>query len=386
MKPLPHQQRIIDLNPKKILLDWEPRVGKTLPASIWIDKPEQGNNTFIICKKSNKKEWQGMGTKATVYTKEELKKNAHTIKNPTAIVVDEVHRFGANLFVKGRSDLATTLYNLLKEYPNCHFMGLSGSMVRNSPWSFHTLLCYIGVYIDWKSWRQKFFYLQYPDDRRFKFLRRPAYFPIDNWREGVNQYRKKYCDQVSLRDVVDVLPPVKPVVVEIKQPKYIKPEEEIVTWVHEHKHEQKNKHKWILDLEYRKIIVVAYYTEQINELAKELGEEKPVFILDGHTKNQEDTIKKAQESEECYFIVQSGCGEGWDGWMFGCMVFCSMGHAYVDNYQMHERQRNIKNLKDIEIFYLLGGRWDKKIYDAYLLGEDFNPHKQYDVTTITQTK
>jgi len=368
MKPLPHQQRIVDLNPSKILLDWEPRVGKTLPASIWIDKLEQVGNTYIVCKKSNKKEWLSMRTRATVLTKEEFKKTK--IINPTAIVIDEIHRFGAALFVKGRSDLALTLYNLLREYPNCHVMGLSGSMVRNSPWSFHTILCYIGVYIPWKDWRKEFFEL-----KKMPFLRFPAWFPKKDWRKGVDKYRKQYCDQVSLREVVDYLPPVKPVVVKLKQPKYVKPTNEIVTWVHEHRHEQQNKHKWILDLEYKKIIVVTFYTEQINSLADELSKEKPVFILDGHTKDQEGTIKKAQEAEECYFIVQSGCGEGWDGWMFGCMVFASMGHAYVDNYQMHERQRNIKNLKDLEIFYLIGGKWDQKIYQSFLIGQDFNPHK-----------
>src|ERR1035437_3984846 len=106
--PMPHQQRIIDLNPSKILLDWSPRVGKTLPACYWIDNPAQGDITYIICKKSNKKEWQAMGTKATVLTKEEFKKTI--ILYPTAIVVDEVHNFGAGLFVKGRSAMATTLY------------------------------------------------------------------------------------------------------------------------------------------------------------------------------------------------------------------------------------------------------------------------------------
>ena len=59
-----------------------------------------------------------MGTKATVLTKEEFKKAK--IVSPTAIVVDEVHNFGAPLFVKGRSDLATSLYNLLKDNP--HFI------------------------------------------------------------------------------------------------------------------------------------------------------------------------------------------------------------------------------------------------------------------------
>ncbi len=369
LTPLTHQQRIIDLNPAKILLDWSPRVGKTLPACIWIDKPEQGNNTFIICKKSNKKEWQSMGTKATVLTKEEFKKVGPTIKNPTAIVVDEVHNFGSALFIKGRSQLATVLYNLLKEYPECHFMGLSGSMVRNSPWSFHTLLCYIGVYIPWKDWRKRFFELRF-----MPYLTRPAYFPKENWRQGVYQLRKKYCDQVSLHEVVDKLPPVIPQVINIKQEKYVKPIDEVVTWVHEHRHEQKGKVKWILEQEYKKVIIVCRYTDQINGMAEVLKDYKPVYILNGQTKNQGETIKQAQEAEECYFLVNSKIAEGWDGWMFDTMIFASMDDSFVNNFQMHERQRNIKNLKDISIIYLIGGKWDEKIYKSFLLGQDFNPH------------
>src|SRR3990167_76202 len=354
MIPLPHQQRIIDANLPKSLLDWSPRVGKTLPASIWIDLPEQAGNTYIVCKKSNKKEWQSMGTKATVLTKEEFKKAK--IVNPTAIVVDECHHFGAALFVKGRSQLANKLYNLLKDNPDCHFMGLSGSMVRNSPWSFHTLLCYIGVYIDWKQWRREFFELTY-----MPYLPRPAYFPKKNWREGVYEYRRKYCDQVSLKDVVDYLPPVKPVVVHLPPTtKYAKPVDDVVTWTHEHRHEQSAKTKWLIDMEYKKIIVVCRYTEQIISLAKILADYKPVFVLNGQTKDQGDTIKQAQEAEECYFLVNSKMGEGWEGYMFDCMVFASMDDAFVANFQMHERQRDIKNLKDMEIFYLIGGDLDKK--------------------------
>lgn len=368
--PLPHQQRIIDLNPSKILLDWSPRVGKTLPACHWIDNPAQAGNTYIICKKSNKKEWQSMGTKAMVLTKEEFKVYAEAIKNPTAIVFDEVHNAGAGLFIKGRSQLATTLYTLLKTYPDCHFMGLSGSMVRNSPWSFHTLLCYIGVYIPWKDYRDQFFEL-----KRMPFLAWGAWFPKKDWREGVYKLRKKYCDQVSLRDVVDYLPPVKPVVVNIKQPKYIRPIDKITTWVDEHRWEQQGKPKWIQELEYKKVIIVCRYTEQILSLAEKLKEYKPVFILNGQTKNQGETIKQAQESEECYFLVNSKIGEGWSGYMFDIMVFASLDDAFTCNYQMHERQRDINNLRDIEIVYLIGGHWDAKILKSYQAGEDFNPHK-----------
>lgn len=376
---LPHQELIVRENKPKILCDWECRVGKTLPACHWIDAYEQSGNTFIICKKSNKKAWQSMGTRATVLTKEEFKKYIHKIKNPTAIVVDEVHKFGASLFVKPRSALATTLYNLLREYPNCHFMGLSGSMVRNSPWSFHTLMCYLGVYYDWKKYREEMFEL-----KEARFVKRPvwmsasevpkAWMPKKDWRARVDVYRKKYCHQVSLSEVVDILPPVTSRIITIKQPKYIEPEDEIVTWTHEHLHEQKNKWKEIIDLEYKKVIVVAYYTQQILELAEQLKEYKPVFILNGQTKDQEDVIKQAQDADECYFIMQSSMAEGIDGWMFSCMVFVSMSHVYTDYVQMISRQRHPKHLRDIEIIYIQGGRWDKRIYDSIMLGENFNPH------------
>ena len=345
------------------------RVAKSLPACYWIDHPSRSGNTYIITKKSNKKSWEAFNTRATVLTKEEFKKVAHTITDPTAIVVDEVHHFGSALFVKGRSQLATALYMLLKKYPDCNFLGLTATPVRNSPWSFHTLLCYIGVYIPWKDWRSEFFELQH-----LPFMKYPGWLPRPDWRERMQPYVRKYTDIVSLKDVVDSLPPATSRTIKIKQKPYKKPTDEVVTWTHEHRHEQQGKAKEILELGYRKVIVVCYYTSQLDDLARELVKEKPVFVLDGRTKNQEDTIKAAQEAEECYLLVQSSCGEGWDGYMFGAMVFCSMDHTYTSNRQMHGRQRHPTHLRDIEIIYLLGGRWDAKILKAYQDGENFNPH------------
>lgn len=371
MKPLPHQQRIIDANPARALLNWEMRVGKTLPASVWVDLPEQTGNTYIVCKKSNKRGWQDMGTKATVLTKEEFKKVAGEIVNPTAIVVDECHHFGSALFVKPRSQLATALYTLLKKYPGCHFLGLSATPVRNSPWSFHTLLCYLGVYIPWKDWRREFFELQH-----LPFMKFPAWMPRSDWRARMDKYVRQYTDIVALSEVVDSLPPATSRVIKIKQKPYKRPMDELVTWHDEHKWEQQGKAKEILELGYKKLIVVCYYTEQIDALAKELAraDGRPVFILDGRTKDQESTVRAAQEADECYLLVQSSCGEGWDGWMFGAMVFASIDWTYVSNVQMHGRQRHPKYLRDIETIYLVGGRYDQKMLTAYNNCENFNPH------------
>jgi hypothetical protein len=174
--------------------------------------------------------------------------------------------------------------------------------------------------------------------------------------------------------VVDILPLVTSRAITIKQKPYKKPVDELTTWHHEHKHEQQGKDKEILELGYRKVIIVCYYTYQIDELAAILSKEKPVFILDGRTKDQEGIIRAAQEAEEGYLLVQSSCGEGWDGYMFGAMVFVSMDHTYVSNVQMHGRQRHPKHLKDIEIIYLIGGQWDRKILNSYLNSQNFNPH------------
>lgn len=369
MKPLPHQQVFLDRNPNKAILNWEMRTGKTLPAALWVDHPCRVGNTYIITLKKNKKSWQEMNTKAKVLTKEEFKKEAKQIVAPTAIVVDEAHYFGAPLFVKGRSQLAEALYEIVKKYPEMHILLLTATPVRQDAWSLHTLLCYIGVYCDWKKWRDYFFVLQ-----RMPYLRFPAYFPTKTWRVDIRQPLEKYTSIVALKDVVEYLPSAETYVIKVETPKYTEPEDKIVTWSHEHQHEQQNKGNWILELGYKKIIVVCYYTQQIDDLKKVLEKEKPVYILDGRTKDQEQVIRQAQESEECYFIVQSSCGEGWDGYMFGAMVFASMAHSCFQHTQMLGRQRHPKHLKTTETYYLLGGRWDKRIYDTIEQGKSFNAH------------
>jgi superfamily II DNA or RNA helicase len=372
LKPYPHQQKLIDENPNKALVAFEMRCGKSLVACHWIDHPCRQGNTYIITPKQNKKDWIDFGTNATVLTKEEFKKTE--IVDPTAIVVDELHFFASPLFLKGRSQLATKLYTLLKEYPDCHFMGLSGTPIRQDAWSLHTLLCYKGVYYDWKKWRATFFEL-----KKMPFLRFPAWFPKSDWRIKIRPYLEKHCDIVSLRDIVEYLPPLESIIIKVKQPPYKKPIDKVVTWIDEHLHEQQNKYKEILKLDYRKIIVVAHYTDQIDELRRQLEKDKPVYILDGRTKDPSQTIKEAQEADDCFLISQSSMGFGWDGWMFSAMVFASMSHSVLNHSQMLGRLRHTKHLRTLSTVYLQGGRWDRRIMETIDKGKEFNPaHYRHD--------
>jgi len=361
------------------------RVGKTLPASIWVDMPCRAGNTYIITPKQNKKDWIGMKTKAKVLTKEEFKKLQPSIKNPTAIVVDEAHYFASPLFLKKRSQLSTALYNLVKDNPAMHVLLLTATPIRQDAWSLHTLLCYIGVYYDWKAWRSEFFEL-----KQMPFLRFPAWMPKRDWRTDIRKYQERFTNIISLKDIVADLPPAESIIVKVKTPKYKKPDDDIVTWTHEHRHEQQGKAEEILKMGYKKLIVVAHYTEQIDELAEKLAKEKPVFVLDGRTKDADDIKKKAQEAEECYFIVQSSMGFGFDGYMFGAIVFASMSHSCLHHTQMSGRTRHLEHLNPIFYYYLIGGRWDKRIYDTICKGKDFNPHiylnESAGITTHTETK
>ncbi len=345
------------------------RVGKSLPAALWVDHPARAGNTYIICPKQLKKDWIAFKTKATVLSKEEFKKIAHTIKDPTAIVIDEIHYMASPLFIRGRSQLATSVYTLLKKYPDCDVMGLSATMVRQNPWSLHTLLCYIGVYYDWKKWRSEFF-----EQVRLPFLPYPAWMPKSDWRINIRKYLEKHCDIVSLVDIVDHLPPATEKIIKIKQKPYKKPVDEIVTWTHEHRWEQQGKDEQILALGYRKLLIACHYTEQIDQLAKELGAEKPVFILDGRTKDPATVKSEALAATDCYFICQSSMLFGFDGYSFGALVFASMSHSCAHHTQAIGRQRHLAHLRPITTYYLLGGRWDKRIYDTVMAGKDFNPH------------
>lgn len=360
-----HQQRFLDSNPNKALLCWEMRTGKSLPASIWTKN--RGTRGLIVCPKGLVKDWQIIAPHTTVLSKEAFKKLSPTLPPPSSLVIDECHHFASGLFTRQRSQLSTSVYNLIRKYPDMPVLLLSATPITNNPASLHTLLCYIGKYIPWDKWRERFYVLE-----RRPYLPRPAWFPKLGWQKDIRTVLEKYADIVSLKDCVEYLPPVTKEVIKVKVPKYV-PEPD-ASWTHEHMHEQSKKAEYIKTLGYRKIIIAVHYTLQIDSLEKELSKVREVFVLDGRTKDIEGTKKAAQESDECYFIVQASMGYGFDGYMFGCLVFASMSHKCLDHTQMLGRLTNVEDPRPQFIYYLVGGRWDKKVMDTIKSGEDFNPH------------
>lgn len=363
----PHQQRVVDENPERAILAWEMRTGKSLAGAEWLKK-QPGTGHLIVCPKQLKKDWDKLNTGALVLSKEEFKKLAP--KHCDAILIDEAHYFASPIFLRNRSQLATSLYTLVKNNPDMHVMLLTATPVRQDPWSLHSLLCYIGVYYDWKEWRERFFSLEWPP-----YLQHPVWQPKADWRIKIRPLLEKHCDIVSLRDIVEYLPPATERVIQVKHvDKYVRSVDKLTTWTDEHRWEQGGKAEEILKLGYRKLLIACHYTEQIDQLAAALAAEKPVYVLDGRTKDAAQVKADALQASDCYFICQSSMLFGFDGYSFGALVFASMSHSCAHHTQALGRQRHVDHLRPIENIYLIGGKWDKRVFDTVMAGKDFNPH------------
>jgi superfamily II DNA/RNA helicase len=121
------------------------------------------------------------------------------------------------------------------------------------------------------------------------------------------------------------------------------------------------------------VLVVAHYVEQVESLAKALAKDRQVFMVHGGVKNQESLLKEANDSDECYLVIQASLGAGFDADSFSCVIFASMSYRARDFVQMKYRVRRIHNLHPVEYYYLIGGRCDKGVYKTIMLGRDFIP-------------
>jgi len=382
LKPLKHQEKFVKDYQGPSLLVHEGGTGKTICACLWL-KDNRDSDAIVVCPKKVVRKWQNelikWGTNATVVSKEEFKKLP--LKKWSARVIDEADEFASPLFVASkRSQLSSKLYEQIKAFPNTHTLLLTATPIRSHPWNLHTLLCYMGHYIDFKKWRDHFF-----DLKRMPYLPRPTYIAKPDWRQRIRPILEKYADIVLLKDCVE-LPPVYEEKIDIKSEPFTL-EIDGKVFFDEHRHEQKNKAKEIINIgrDYRKIMVVAYYREQIEQLTKELEKDKPVFVIYGGVNDQEKVIGQAQESDDCYFIVQASIGAGFDADQFSCVVFASMSYAVRDYVQMKFRVRRIHNLHPVKYIYLLAGRCDRAVLHNIELGKDFIP-SEWNATKPTQEK
>ena len=194
----PHQCRFLADNPQHALLVWSTGCGKTLAATEWMTlRPHI--NFLVVCPKQVLKMWKEVvPPNARVLTKEQFKKDK--LLEDTGIVVDEAdHGFGSALFTKGRSAMATTLYNWIRAHDTAPVLLLSATVIRNAPHTSHTLLTYIQRAESWKDYRAK----QYELISR-PYQPRPFYSPVPKWQKYSAKIIRENASVVDLSDIVDV--------------------------------------------------------------------------------------------------------------------------------------------------------------------------------------
>ena len=376
MNLYPHQQKFIDDNPKSAILCWETGTGKSHGGRLWLKMNGRDKNAVITCPKQITKDWEGAGT---VYSFEQFKKAAKLgglPSNPTAIVVDEADMMASPLFeAKKRSQRTEALYTYIMENPQADILLLTATPVRSSPANMHTLLVLSRIKPAtkecWLRYRDIYYALT-----NMPYLPRPAWLPKIGWQRMMPKLIDKYTYTALMQDIVD-LPPETHDIIKLKAPNY----EENTEWepakqfAEDHRLEQSGKDKEIKSLSrgYRKVVVVCKYTEQIRELHKSLSKERETFVLDGRTRDVDQTIADAEASSECYIIVQAQVAAGFELPSFAVMIFASMSYGARDYTQMKGRVKRINALKPLRYFYLQAGRCDKMVYDSVKKGETFIP-------------
>ncbi len=375
----PHQQDFVNRNPNNTILAWEGGTGKTRAAVEWLRL--RSGYRLVVCPKRVKAKWQKeLGdVEATVLTKEEFVKLWRTLPIPTAVVIDEADEFASPLFIRGaRSKRSEAMYNYLATAPHAHRLLLTATPVRSTPWNMHSLMCFLGVYVDWKNWQSEFFELT-----RRPFLPRPAWFPKADWRTKIRTYIDQHCEIVLMKDCVGTLPPATEVVHKLQQLKH--PPE--LTWHEKHRLENADKVSAIEEIisDYRKAVVVVYYREQMEQIYKAMKGSWNVYQMHGGTKDQEAVIAQAQADDECVLLVQASLVAGYDLDTFSIVVFASMSFKVADHVQMKFRVRRIHNLHPVAYHYLLAGPCDRGVYTTVMSGKDFVP-SEYAATTEEETE
>ena len=350
----------------------EAGTGKSYTAGEWAKQQQRGLRPVVFCPKQIVSDWQKRTPQASVFTPQTILKESLPVL-PTAIIVDEADAFASPLFLPTkRSKCAEKLYNYIRQNPQAHVLLLTATPVRSTPWNLHTLLVYMGKYIPFKEWRDKYFYLDQP-----RYMSRPGYFPRPGWQKMMQEVIDKHATIALMKDMVDELPPETYEIIKLKAPAYVENEEweAAKQFVEDHLLEQGGKDKEIAKVSkgYRKVVIVAHYRQQIDELYKKLSSERETFVLDGRTTDVERVIADAEASSECYFIIQSSVGAGFEIPSFSCMIFVSQSYSVRNFVQMKARIRRINALKPVIYYHLLGGKCDKMIFSSIEEGKDFIP-------------
>jgi len=129
-------------------------------------------------------------------------------------------------------------------------------------------------------------------------------------------------------------------------------------------------------IEFKKMVIFASYTAQVDMIAKALEKEgKKVFILDSRTKDRKVIETQMEALESAYIVAQASVSSEWEAKSCPVMIFASLTNRNLDYIQGKGRiQRYDKVKKNIYIHLKTMGdnSIDEKWFNTIMSGKDFN--------------
>lgn len=391
----PHQQKIFDILSSsqyvKTGLWFEMRTGKT-PLSIRIAAFKAQKCLVLVPKplveqwNEEISKWDNVGIEWLVMGKERFRIDHKTIPKHDFIIIDEVHRQGANH--KSKFFKAVQYYISLHSINN--IIVLSGTPYSNNSYSVYSLGLLLGRQWKWWDWNTRYFFTVKMGPRN-----------IPQQKKGIEgemaTILKSLGHTCRLKDVVDV--PDDEIINEYfdlnpEQKKLIKDSFDplpVVRFTKEHQIEsgclkggdygedkvipcEKTARVKELIEENDKLVIVCRYNLQVKMYA-ELVKDRPVFIINGETKNRADIVKEVEKADKCVVIVNSSCSDGYTLKSVSVMVFASMSFSFVDYAQMLSRVKDMTKKTGNTYIHLLTRdkkSIDQAVYESVKKKEDFN--------------
>ncbi len=388
MKLYPHQQEIVDKNPARHLLAHSTGTGKTITSISLAEK--NCKSCIVIVPKVIKGKWEreikehSKICKYLILTKEEFKKQLLFLPKADGVIVDECH-----YFANRKSQLSKALRGYCKKNDVKYRWLCTATPYLSSPWNIYSIAEHLGHQWDYWKFNNEYFTMVQMGPRMVPIVK-------SNIEHKLKELVASIGSVVDMKEVVDEIPE-QTFITEyfnrtIEQEDAIKNLEEMVfisRWTKVHQiengllysedEETKNfdtlKNEKIKEIAKSKdkLAIFCRYNSQIAYLAEYLKDDfTDILILNGQTKDKNQVIQQAQESQNCLLLIQSSCSVGYELTTFDTIVFASLSFSYTDYKQAIGRFLRINSLKQNTYYHLVTKGVDEDVYDSIMKKEDFN--------------
>lgn len=390
MKLYAHQEKILDLNPKKYGIFSGTGTGKTITALALAKKNDV--DVLIVCPKQVRRKWHealiGMGVEGQVIGRDRFRIDHKKIKPYKAIIWDEAHVGIGNM----KSQMWKALMGYIKVHKLEYVWLLTGTPYSREPMNIYSLAKALGYEWDFLPFRNRFYQPRYLGQRMI-------WEPKKGIEDDMAELIKKIGDTTRLEECFDVPDQVIEVdyfdeTEDQKKAKKSVMENESDPMVRIIKNHQiasgtlkgnefteteyydADKNQQILRYaeENKKMIVFSRYNAHLDLLKDMLVAEKiPCAVINGSVDDKESVFDTAEKSDRFVLLINAMICEGYELPSFNLMVFACLSYSYVHYVQsMYRILRSNALKKNVYKILLTKDTVDEQVYASVQRKEDFS--------------